>query len=171
MWLYNREGLIQFGLQCEFALDELRRTRPDLCAPPATACSLARLSDARALRCRPPLHKGWRLDWKEFLEKDWSVRVARWRFQKAQNAARAKELAAALQRRREAEARVAASVAEGSYVGAERVTAFLRTQREARDRRRRRVGLTPHERFVAELDAELGLAPDNAAGSNINNAA
>jgi hypothetical protein len=116
--------------------------------------------------CRPPLHKGWRLDWKEFMEKDWTVRVARWRFQKAQNAARAKELAAALAKRRAAEALVAASVAEGSFVGADKVVQFLRTQRAAREARRRRVGLTPHERFIAELDADLGLAPRNDGGSN-----
>ena len=31
VWLIIREGMIRFGIQCEFALDELRRTKPDLC--------------------------------------------------------------------------------------------------------------------------------------------
>ena len=92
------------------------------------------------------------------------MRRERARFQKAQNASRRAELAEALERRRGAEAQVAASVAQGSFVGADRVAAFLRERRAARERRRRRVGLTPHESFIAELDAELGLAPDNAGG-------
>ena len=159
-----REGLIKFGLEVEFALDELRRTRPDLCVTLARPLmiSTAVLTDAHVhLNRRPPLHQGWRFDWKEFIEKDWTVRQARARFQKAQNASRAAELREALRRRRSAEAQVAASVAEGSFVGADKVAEYLRTQRAARESRRRRVGLTPHERFIAELDAELGLTPDN----------
>ena len=59
---------------------------------------------------RPPVHKGWSFDWKEFIEKDWNVRRARARFEATQKAARSKELREALARRRAAEAQVAASV-------------------------------------------------------------
>ena len=109
---------------------------------------------------RPPVHKGWRLDWKEFIEKDWNVRRARARFEATQNAARRKELREALARRRAAEAQVAASVARGNYVGAQQVADYLRVQRAARERRRRRFGLTPHERMIYELDRDLGLLPE-----------
>ena len=109
---------------------------------------------------RPPVHKGWRLDWKEFIEKDWNVRRARARFEATQNAARRKELREALARRRAAEKQVAASVARGNYVGAQQVADYLRVQRAARERRRRRFGLTPHERMIYELDRDLGLLPE-----------
>ena len=106
------------------------------------------------------MHKGWRLDWKEFIEKDWNVRRARARFEATQNAARRKELREALARRRAAEKQVAASVARGNYVGAQQVADYLRVQRAARERRRRRFGLTPHERMIYELDRDLGLLPE-----------
>ena len=106
------------------------------------------------------MHKGWRLDWKEFIEKDWNVRRARARFEATQNAARRKELREALARRRAAEKQVAASVARGNYVGAQQVADYLRVQRAARERRRRRFGLSPHERMIYELDRDLGLLPE-----------
>ena len=106
------------------------------------------------------MHKGWRFDWKEFIEKDWNVRRARARFEATQNAARSKELREALARRRAAEAQVAASVQAGSFVGAQEVADYLRVQRAARERRRRRFGLTPHERMIYELDRDLGLLPE-----------
>ena len=67
---------------------------------------------------RPPVHKGWRLDWKDFVEDDWSLQRERARFEAEQNAARSKELKEALARRKMAEAQVAASVAQGNFVGA-----------------------------------------------------
>ena len=113
---------------------------------------------------RPAAHKGWRFDWKDFVENDWSVRRERARFEAEQNAARSKELKEALARRKMAEAQVAASVAQGSFVGAQQVADYLRVQRAARERRRRRFGLTPHERMIYELDRDLGLLPEQQQG-------
>ena len=53
-----------------------------------------------------------------------------------------------------AEAQVAASVAQGSFVGAQQVADYLRVQRAARERRHRRFGLTPHESMIYELDRD-----------------
>ena len=117
------------------------------------------------------MHRGWRFDWKDFVEKDWKVRRARSRFQAIQNAARRKELSEALARRRAAEAQVAASVAAGSFVGAQQVADYLRVQRDARERRRRRFGLTPHERMIYELDRDLGLLPEQKQEGQAGNAA
>ena len=113
---------------------------------------------------RPPAHKGWRLDWNDFVEKDWKLRQKRAAFQAEQNAARSKQLKEALARRKMAEAQVAASVAQGSFVGAQQVADYLRVQRAARERRRRRFGLTPHERMIYELDRDLGLLPEQQQG-------